>query len=178
MKATVVALVPPGVVTLILRTPTVAVEVRLSVALSVVSFVAIKLPAASVTPPDRPLSAEAPVRPVPVMVTGTEVPRTPVFGLIEVTLGTDRAITVNVTLLVVPMGVATLTARAPTCAPATIAKLAVMLPEFTTLKVVTVTPVLDTLMAVVPVRFVPESVTATVEPLNPVLGAIDVRVGP
>jgi hypothetical protein len=87
------------------------------------------------------------------------------------------AFTVNVTVLLVPPGVVTLTVLAERAAVAEIVKFAVTEVSLTTVMAPTVMPVPDTLIADVPVRFVPVRVTATVLPRCPVLGEIEVRVG-
>src|SRR4051794_5345106 len=83
-------------------------------------------------------------------------------------------LTVNVTALLVPPVVVTVTLRAPAAALAAMAKLAV------TDVAVEVTPVMVTpvmALIVAPVRFVPASVTATVAPWLPAAGVMVVSVG-
>src|SRR4051795_4683059 len=83
-------------------------------------------------------------------------------------------LTVNVTALLVPPVVVTVTLRAPAAALAAMAKLAV------TDVAVEVTPVMVTpvmALIVAPVRFVPASVTATVAPWLPAAGVMGVSVG-
>ena len=70
--------------------------------------------------------------------------------------------TVNVTGLVSPVGVVTLTVRAPMAAAAVIAKFALRVVSFTTVNPLAVTPVPETVTAVAPVQPVPYRVTATV----------------
>lgn len=129
-----------------------------------------------VTPPFPPVmvTAVAPVRRVPVRVTGTVVLRVPDVGVIEVSVG---PITVNVTALLVPPGVVTVTFLAVVAAEAVIVNVAVICVALTTVTLLTVKPVPDTVTAVAPVKLVPVRVTATAEPRTPVLGAIDVSVG-
>ena len=86
------------------------------------------------------------------------------------------AVTVNVTVLLVPPGVVTLTVLAPSAAVAAIVKVVVTVVEVT-VKAPAVTPVPDTVTAVAPVRFVPVKVTATAAPWAPDVGAIEVSVG-
>ena len=86
------------------------------------------------------------------------------------------AVTVNVTVLLVPPGVVTLTVLAPTAAVAVMVKVVVTVVEVT-VKAPAVTPVPDTVTAVAPVRFVPVKVTATAVPWAPDVGAIKVSVG-
>ncbi len=62
---------------------------------------------------------------VPVRVTGTVVPSAPLFGLIEVRVGPVE-VTVNVTALLVPAVVVTVTLAAPEAALAAMVKVAVI----------------------------------------------------
>src|SRR6267143_334025 len=90
----------------------------------------------------------------------------------------DPATTVNVTVLLVPPGVVTLTVLGPSAAVAPIAKFALTTVGFTTVTPLAVTPVPDTVTAVAPVRFVPVSITGrTKVPRAPNAGDIEVRVG-
>jgi hypothetical protein len=87
--------------------------------------------------------------------------------------------TVNVTVLLVPLGVVvTLTVLVPSAAPAVIVKFAVTELSFTTVTPLTVTPAPDTVTAVAPVKPVPVRVTGTTVPRAPEVGAIEVRAGP
>jgi len=119
----------------------------------------------------------APVRFVPVSVTGTVVPLTPVLGVIDVRVGAGAETTVNVTVLLAPPGVVMETVRAESVAVAETANVAVTLVGPTTVKPLTVTPVPETVIAVAPVRFVPVRVIGTVAPCAPEVGAIEVSVG-
>jgi hypothetical protein len=101
-------LVPPGAVTLTVLADSVAVAEIVKVAVTVVGLTTVR--PLTVTPVPETLIAVVPVRLVPVRVTGTVVPRKPVVGAIEVSAG---PITVNVTVLLVPPGVVTLTFLAP-----------------------------------------------------------------
>lgn len=65
------------------------------------------------------------VKPAPVSVTPTAVPRTPEAGLIEARVGVPGVTTVNVTGLLVPAGVVTVTFLAVNEAVAEIANVAV-----------------------------------------------------
>jgi hypothetical protein len=116
---------------------------------------------------------------VPVRVTRMlALPRTPVLGAIEVSVGAGGAITVNVTALLVPPDVVTVTFLAVSAAVLAIVKVAVTVVGFTTVRLLTVTPLPDTFTADAPVRLVPVKVTpATVVPRTPVVGAIEVSVG-
>lgn len=95
----------------------------------------------------------------------------------ELSIGPD---TVNRTLPVCPIGVITFTPVAPRVAVVEIAKLVVMVVEFTTVTGPTVMPALPVLTVVVPVveKFVPVRVTGTVAPRRPAVGLIDANVGP
>ena len=83
----------------------------------------------------------------------------------------------EVTVLLVPPGVVTLTVLADTVAPPEIVKRAVTVVALTTVTLLTVIPVPDTFTADVPVRFVPVKVTGTATPRPELAGEIDVSVG-
>jgi hypothetical protein len=87
-----------------------------------VTVVAVAVPVIEqLTPLGETVIADAPARLVPVRVTGTLVPRTPVVGLIEDSVGT-----VIVSLPVaLPFGVVTVTVLAPAPAVAVDVQLAV-----------------------------------------------------
>src|ERR1700741_1063294 len=128
----------------------------------------------AVTPVPDTFTAVVPVRLVPVIVTGTLVPRAPDVGAIEVSVG---PITVNVTVLLVRPNDVTLTFLGVVDAVVEITSLAVTVVAFTEVRV-TVTPVPDNpLIAVVPVRLVPLRTTLTVVPRMPVDGVIESRCG-
>jgi hypothetical protein len=129
------------------------------------------------TPVPETVIAVAPVRFVPVRVTGTVVPRPPVLGAIEDSVGDNGLSTVNV-VVGAPIGVFTVTVLVESVAVAVMLNVAVIVVEFTTVIPLTVTPVPDTVTEVAPPRLVPVRVTGTLLPRTPVLGAIDVRVGP
>jgi hypothetical protein len=164
--------VPPGVVTLTLRDVRAAVPVMVKVAVTVVEFTTVR--PLTVMPVPETFTAVAPVRPAPVRVTDRLVPRTPVTGLIEDNVG---AVTVKLTVPLVPPGVVTLTVFALSPALDAIVKVAVTVVAFTLVMPLTVTPPPDTVIADVPARLVPVRVTATVEPLTPELGEIEDSVG-
>ena len=84
-----VLLVPPGVVTLTVLVETLAFPEIVKVAVTVVEFTTVTLLTAMSDP--ETVTAEVPVRLVPVRVTGTAVPRWPLFGEIEVSVGTGTA---------------------------------------------------------------------------------------
>jgi hypothetical protein len=115
---------------------------------------------------------------VPVRVTGTAVPRRPDTGLIAVSVGAGGATTVNGRVLVSPAGVERLTFLTPVGALGPMLKVPVTVVEFTTTKLVAVMRLPNPFPIVAPVRFVPVKVTLTLVPCAPVLGAIEVRVGP
>ena len=171
----VVVAVPPGVVMVTVRADRVAPVVIVKVAVAVVELATVK--ALTVTPEPDTVSDVAPVRLVPVSVTGTAVPRTPEFGAIEVSVGAGGAFTVKITAPVVPPGVTTVTFLAVSVAVAVIAKFAVTDVSLAAVTPVAVTPVPVTFTAVAPVRPVPVKVTGTVVPRTPEMGAIEVSVG-
>jgi hypothetical protein len=156
--ALVVEDVPPGVVTVTDLVESVAVDVIVQVVVSDVPAGFTVMPA-QVTPAPPNDTAVAPVRLLPVSVTARPVvPRLPLVGLIEVSVGAG-GITVNVTaLVVVPLAVLTVAFEVPGVALERL-KVAVIEVELATVKLVTVTP-LPTVMAVAPVKLVPVRVTA------------------
>jgi hypothetical protein len=87
------------------------------------------------------------------------------------------AVTVKVTVLLVPPGVVTLTVLADTVAVPEIVNVAVTVVALTTVTLLTVMPVPDTFTADVPVRFVPVKVTGTATPRPELAGEIEVSVG-
>jgi hypothetical protein len=99
--------------------------------------------------------------------------------VIDVKLGAGGTATVNVTELVIPFGVVTVTVRAPVGVNKLfeMVKVAVTVVELTRWKALTVTPVPEMLTAVAPVRLVPTRVTLTTVPLITELGVIEVSVG-
>jgi len=155
-------LVPLGVVTVTFRAPRAAVPPMAKLAVMEVELATVT--PLTVTPVPDTLTALAPVRLVPVRVTGTVAPCMAAAGLIAVSVGAETIITVNVTLLLVPLGVVTVTFLAPVAALPPMARLAVTEVALTTLILLAVTPVPDTLTALAPVRLVPVSVTGTVTP--------------
>jgi hypothetical protein len=175
-----VLLVPFGVMTLTFLPETFAVPAIVKVAVTVVEFTTAK--PVTVTPTVPPpglvtLTDVAPVKFVPVRVTETVEPRVPILGLIEVSVGSGGAVTVNVTPLLVPPGVLMVTFLAVLFALAEMVKVIVTVVEFTTVGPLTVTPVPETVTAVAPVRLVPLSVTGTTAPCVPVFGEIKDNVG-
>jgi hypothetical protein len=168
--------VPTGVVTLTFLVVSPAPAVITQDALT---LVAVGVPEmVQVTPPPLVVTAVAPLRLVPVRVIGTVVPRAPDVGVIDVSVGTDAAVTVNCTVLVVPIGVVTLTVLPVRPAVAEIVSVAVTVLSFTTVRPPTVMPPPDTFTAVAPVSPVPLSVTGTLVARWPDVGLIDASVGP
>src|SRR5579863_1296776 len=170
---------PAGLFTVTLRPPPPrpAVGATVKVAVMVVSFTTVKL--LTVTPLPLTAALVAPVKPIPVMVTATLVPRAPEVGLMAVTAGP----TLKLTVLLVPFGEVTLTVRVVVLAVAGMAQFAVtVVPsavDVTLEQVMTLpVPVPDMLTDVAPARPLPLSVTGTVVPRLPEVGLIDVRVGP
>jgi hypothetical protein len=168
--------VPPGVVTLTFLVVSPAPAVITQDALTVVAVGVPEM--VHVTPPPLVLTAVAALRLVPVRVTGTVVPRAPDEGLIDVSVGTGWAVTVNCTVLVAPIGVVTLTVLPVTAAPAPILNVAVTILSFTTARPLTVMPPPDALTAVAPVSPVPLNETGTLVARMPDVGVIDASVGP
>src|SRR5882672_2605585 len=109
--------------------------------------------------------------------TPNTVPSVPLVAAVKVNVPCGAATTVNVTVLLVPPGVVTLTVLAPSVALAVMVKVVVTVVEVE-VKAPAVTPLPpDTVTAVAPVRFVPVKVTGTSVPRAPDVGAIEVSVG-
>jgi len=105
-------LVPPVVVTVTLRGPRVALDATANVAVICVVLTTFVL--LSVTPAPLMAMVVAPKTNIdPFSVTSTEFPTTPKLGLMPDRIGTPGN-TVNVTGLLVPLPVVTVTLRAPT----------------------------------------------------------------
>ena len=170
-----VLLVPPGVVRPRFLIPSGAAAEMFRVAVTVVGETTTRFVTGISAP--IPVTAKVPVRLVPLKVTLTLVRRAPELGTIEVRTGAGGAVTVNVTGLEVPPGVETLTFLAVTAAVLVMVKVAVTVVSLTTTRLLTATPVPDTLIRKAPVRLVPVSVTGTAVPRRPVLGTMEVRVG-
>jgi len=114
VNGTVGVVVPPGVVTEMFRAPSVAVDATLNVAVMVIAFTTVSDPVARVTPlPRPPMVVPVAVKFVPLRVTGTATAGLPPagrfaeFGLMEVNVGAGGFVTVNGSVLVVPIGVTT-----------------------------------------------------------------------
>jgi len=158
-----------------------AVPEMVKVAVIVVSLTTVK--PLTVTPPPPPppplltLIPVEPVKPMPVRVTGTLVPAAPVVGEIEVRLP-GGMIRVNVTALVVPAGVVTVTFLAMFVVEFENMSDAVTDVSLTTVTAVTATPPPDTLTAVAPVNPLPVRVIGMSVPRLPEVGLIEVSTGP
>jgi hypothetical protein len=112
-----IALVPPGVVTLISTVPAARVGEVMVRVLSVVT----SRPFPGVVPN---MTAVAPVNPVPVMVTVVPPIAGPLVGEILVTVGTGTYVNVSsVTIALVPLGVVTRTSTEPVPAGAVAVRL-------------------------------------------------------
>jgi len=172
VKAAARTALPLGVATVTVLAVSPAVALTVKVAVTVVAFTTVKL--LTLTPEPDTVTPVADPNPVPVIVTGTEVPRTPVFGDTPVTVG---GATVNVTALLVPPAVVTVTFLVLSVALLAIVKVAVTVVELTTVTPLTVMPFPETVTAVTPERFVPVRVTGTLLFRPLVLGFIEVRVG-
>ncbi len=109
------------------------------------------------------------------VLTPNTVPSVPLVAAVKVNVPCG-AVTVNVTVLLVPPGVVTLTVLAPSAAVAVMVKVVVTVVGVT-VKAPAVTPVPDTVTAVAPVRFVPVKVTVPTVPCARDVGAIEVSVG-
>src|SRR4051794_22691407 len=114
-----------------------------------------------VNPGPASLTCVVGVKFVPVSVTLTDVPRAPLEGVIEESVGSVlAAVTVNVAELLVPPVVVTETLEPPSVAPAAIVSVAVALVPLTTDTFDTVIP-LPTLTVIGATKPVPVSVTGT-----------------
>ena len=164
--------VPIGVVTDTFLAVVAAVAAIVQFAVTVVD---VGVPViAQATPGPDTLTAVAPVRFVPVSVTGTVVPISPDSGETSVRVGPR---TVKVSVLLVPDPVVMLTVLAVRPAPAEMVKVTCASLGLKTVRPLTVIPPPDTLTAVAPVKFAPWSDSSTAEPRTPVGGAIEVSVG-
>ena len=171
-----VVAVPPAVVTVTVRAPTVALP-------EIVNDVVSEVPAAfTVVPPTATPVPEtvtaAPVRLVPVMVTGlTLAPCGPEPGVMPFTVGGSGAVTVN-EVLAAPDVVTTVTVCAPKVAVVAIVKVVVSeVPAGLTVVPLTVIPPPAGVLTVAPFRLVPVMVTETLAPCGPEGGVMPVTVG-
>jgi len=94
----------------------------------------------------------AAVNPVPVRVTKTAAPRRPEAGAIDARVGVPGVTTVNVSGLLSPPAVLTVTFLAVSAAVGAMVKVAVMVVSLTTVKALTVIPPPVMLIPVEPVR--------------------------
>lgn len=104
-----VLLAPPGVVTSTLIEPFAAALVLVMVAVMVVLLTTVTPVIVTPVAGGLAMTADPVTKLVPVKVTGTDVPRNSVAGEIDASAGAGGATTVNVTLLLVPPGVLTVT---------------------------------------------------------------------
>jgi hypothetical protein len=169
-------LVPCGVVTVMFRAPAAAVDAMFR---AVVREVWLRTVTELVVIPD-PLTAtvvDPATKKVPVRVTPTDVPWAPAAILVEVSVG-GCPWTVNVTALLEPCPVPTVTFRGPGVAEAAIVNVAVKAIELDAVTALAITPVPLTKTLVPPeTKFVPLSVTLTVAFCTPEGGFSDVSVG-
>ena len=171
---TAAPLAPPVVVTVTLRAPVAAIAeiVRVAVicvALTTVTLLTVMSAVETVT--------VAPARKfVPVRVTGTVAPWAPLDGAMAVRVGA-ALLTVKTTAPLVPPAVVTVTLRAPVAALAEIVRVAVIWVGPTTVMLLTVTPVEETVMVAPAAKLAPVRVTGTVAPWAPLDGAMAVRAG-
>lgn len=163
--AVVPAAVPIGVVTVTFLVVSPAPRAIAQDAFTVVAVVTI--PVHVMLPPM--FTAVAPARPVPLRVTGTMVPRTPLVGVIEVSVGPTTVNVTGVGDVVAPAAVVTPMVWGPSGAATPIVSVAFTLVSLTTVILVTVTPVVPPkpVIAVAPVRPTPVKVTPTVCPRRP-----------
>lgn len=174
-------LVPAGVVIVTFLAVSVAVGEMVSVVVAISEVPpgpppTVTTGAVAVTPPPLTVTAVAPAKLVPLSVTGTLVPLAPALGEMEVR-SPGGMITVNVTALLVPAGVVTVTFLAALVVPAENMIVAVTVVSPVTVRPVTVAPP-DTLTAVVPVNPVPVRVIGIGVPRLPEVGLIEVSTGP
>src|SRR5947209_7940930 len=120
------------------------------------------------------LTAEAPDRPLPLIVTGTLVPRTPLTGEIELSVGPW---TLNVTAPLVPPRVVTVTFLLPVTVAGPMVKVAVTCVSLTATTLLTLMLAAPGFTDVVVASAVPVRVTFTVAPRRPELGDIELSVG-
>ena len=161
-------LVPPAVVTV--TVPLMALPPMLKVAVIVVELATLTL--VTVTPLGAPTVAPA-MNPVPVKITGTDVPCAPLDGLTEDNVGIG-GLTVNGRVLLMPPNVVTLTR--PLAAARLMLKVAVIVVALTTLTLFTVIP-LGALTVAPEMNPVPVKVTGTDVPCTPLDGLTEDNVG-
>jgi hypothetical protein len=164
---------PPDV-TVTVSPPVLAFAAIVNVAVICVALTTTTL--LTVTPLPLRFTVEPAPKFVPVNVTGTLVPCTPLFGPTEVSVGA-AAFTVNVTPpLFCPPDV-TVTVSPPVGAPAAIWNVAVICVVLTTTTPLTVTPLPLTFTVEPAPKFVPVNVTGTLVPCTPLAGLTELSVG-
>lgn len=163
-------LVPKVVVAEMLRAPVAELEEMTSVAVICVD-VTVGVPL-KVMPEGR--LRVAPVRLVPVIVTGTVAPRVPEEGEMAVNVGVGT-LTVKFTELLVLLPVVAVMVRTPVVAFDAMTRLAVICVAVIVGVPLRVTP--DGSVKEVPIRLVPAMVTGTVAPWNPDEGVMLVKAG-
>jgi hypothetical protein len=167
-------LVPPAVVTVTSRAPSAVVPPMTKLAVIDVLLTTVTL--STVTPPPLTAMVAPETKFVPVSVTATVAARSPLVGLMLVSVG-GGGFTVKVSAPVVPPAVVTVTSRAPVAAPPSIVKVAVIDVSLTTVTSLTVMPVPLTVTVAPETKLVPVSVTATALPCTPPAGLEDDGAG-
>ena len=167
-------LVPPAVVTVMFAVPITAAAPMVNVAVIWAELTTVTLLA--VTPGLLTATVAPATKLVPVRVTGTLVPCTPLAGLTDVSMGAG-GFTVKPTALLVPPLVVTVTFAAPVAAAAPMVSVAVIWVELTTVTLLAVTPGLLTATVAPATKFVPARVTGTLVPWAPLAGFTDVNAG-
>ena len=170
----------PATVTATFWAPTEAVLEMVRVAVKVLELVT--LTPLTVTPvPETDTVVSPAMKLVPVSVTGTVVPRTPVGGLTVINVGVGGIVTAKATGLLTPPGAVTVMLLVVPEALAAMVKVVETWLSLTTLIAPTVTPLPGgTLTAVAPVNPLPKISTATAAPCPRSAddGVMDVSTGP
>ena len=168
---------PAAVVTVVLCDRREAVALTWKVAVIVVALTTTALLTDTAVP--CTVTVAPAVKFAPVRVTVTVAPRAAEFGESEARAGLadTGAVTVNDWDALVPAVVVMVTLRVPVAAAAAMAKVAVMVVELTTARLVADTPAPEMATAAPGWKLAPVSVTATLEPCVPLLGAIELRTG-
>lgn len=169
---------PPGFVTVMLLGPMVAEDDVLKVALICVGLTRVTPVTVRPFAGATTLTVDPAVKLLPVRTTATglglpNLLRKPDAGVIEERIGVPGFTTVNVTGVVVPVGVVTVTFLAVSAAVGEIVNVALTCVSLTTVMPLTVMPPPVTLTDVAPVRLIPVSTTACAVPRAPVVGAIE-----
>ena len=171
-----VLLAPPTVTTSMFTLPIGAVVLLLKVAVMLVALTKTTLLIEKPATAGVATTVDPATKFVPVRVTFTDVPRNSELGAMDVSVGAGGAMTVNVTELLVPAGVVTVTFLALNVAFGAMVKIAVTVVALTAVTPLTVIPPPLTFTALANVRLVPVIVTLTTEPCAPVTGLIEVSV--